>query len=356
MAEVQGEFKDLYFKKNTENSEIEAKSCKIIRIDNNVKAYLLTDNRIWVYYDSNTEKGNNDNPIEQDTQLVKLKIKNDGRSNNPYMYIDFINTHVEGQKDQFPKLPEIIGIIKNITKEVDKKITKIMLQDDAHFYCNNEMKYAVKALYLRALDNSKQIGQLSIYETRKFTPTKTANLQGCITALRNIMCSQLKESCIEIIKQIESINYSTTSVYQIHVQHTDLQISYTPIKSHKLRLQPIFSSYKSNLNQLISLLNKDNLVISIYDFCKVDKQQQKQEKCELRKNILSCLENDVNMNVIIVEGESRENKDEYTQCEVNIVERADKQVINITKLFNLFYGTFKKLNYLYNEMELTLEE
>ena len=94
----------------------------------------------------------------------------------------------------------------------------------------------------------------------------------------------------------------------------------------------------------------------IYEFCKIEKRSEK--SYEKSHNFLSCLENDVNMNVIIIEGEEdSKTSSDHTACDFNkTVETVTKNPINITKLFNLFYGTFKKIDYLYNEMELTLQE
>lgn len=351
MTEVKGEGDckvSVYFKKKG------PVQCEIVHNnpENKVKAYLFDRNKIWVYH-GQSEKGTEGNPIEEDTQLVKLTIKGD--ETDPYMYVDFINTHVEGRKEPCPKLGEIMSIINSITTKLPLKISKIMLQDDAHFYCNDKMEYAVKAIYLRALDKDKTDSELSIYEKYGFTTTKTADIQGCIDALRKITCNHLVTASKNILERLKVINYSTTSVYQIHVDHKDLAISYTPIKAHKLRLGPIFSAYKSNLEQLVTLLGDGGGELLIYDFCKVEKSERDSSKSELLRNILSCLEKDVNMNVIIVEGGDSESNGNRTGCDVNIVERAGKEVINITKIFNLFYGTFKKLNYLYNEMEASLE-
>ena len=64
------------------------------------------------------------------------------------------------------------------------------------------------------------------------------------------------------------------------------------------------------------------------------------------------------MNVIIVEGEAEDSKksSDDTVCDVvnKTVETVTKNPINITKIFNLFYGTFKKIDYLYNEMVLDI--
>lgn len=332
----------LYFfkKKDGDHMRRDPVSCKIIYSDSDVKAYLFNDSQIWVYY-GHTEHTNS---VEEDTQLIKLTIKNDS-TNKPYMYIDFINTHVT--ESQVIKLARIIQIINSITRIVDRGIDKIMLQDDAHFYCNNKAEYAVKAVYLRALEPGRETGKLSIYQNYGFQPTKKTEIEGCLKGLRSIKCVDLLADCKYIIETLGSINYSTTSVYQIHVQHTDLQISYTPIKAHKIRLQPIFSSYRSNLNEIITLIEKDGRDpnVSIYDFCKVEKEDD--DSCKLRKNLISCLENHINMNVIIVKGE-RGGDRSYTDCDLKI---EHDEAINITKTFNLFYGTFKKLNYLYNEME-----
>ena len=350
MAEVSPKFKDLYFKKNTENDEKETKKCKIIYIDSDTVAYSFkTDSQIWVYYGHQDIEGTRENPIIDGDQLVKLTIKNS--SSDRFMYVDFINTH--GLKNP-PKLEKIIEIIKSITKKVDKKITKIMLQDDAHFYLDNS-ENAVKALHLRALQE-KYIDKLSIYQNVEFRPTKQADIKSCLEALRNITCSDLYKACNKILKSLANINYSTTSVYQINVQHTNLEVSYIPIKAHKLRLGPIFNRYRENLNKLLSLFTEDkDSNEKIYEFCKIEKSSEK--SYEKSHNFLSCLENDVNMNVIIVEGEAEDSKtsSEHTNCDFNkTVETVTKNPINITKIFNLFYGTFKKIDYLYNEMVLDI--
>jgi hypothetical protein len=344
MSEFKQEFPtvSLYFfkKKDDQDTRRDPVSCEIVYSDSEVKAYLFSDRQIWVYY-GHTQ---NTTSVEEDTQLVKLTIKKDS-NNKPYMYIDFINTHVTESK--VIKLPRIIQIINSITRIVDRSINKIMLQDDAHFYCNNKVEYAVKALYLRALEPERKISKLSIYQKYGFQPTKKTEIEGCLKVLRSIKCVDLISECKYIIQTLGSINYSTTSVYQIHVQNTDLQISYTPIKSQKIRLQPIFSSYRSNLTDLITLLEKDarDLNVSIYDFCKVENEDD--DSCILRKKLISCLENNINMHVIIIKGELNGDQT-YTECDVKIDQN---ESINITKTFNLFYGTFKKIGYLYNEME-----
>ena len=354
MAEVRPEFKDLYFKKNTENDEKETKKCKIIYSDTNTVAYSFeNDSKIWVYYVDKDRQGTEGNPIIDGDQLVKLTVKNS--SSERFMYVDFINTHVAKKEVVSLELGEIIRIIKNITTIYG--IHKIMLQDDAHFYLSNS-ENAVKALHLRALQKTKD--ELSIYQNHKFKPTKEDNIESCLETLRKISCLQLKQSCQQILNSLININYSTTSVYQINVQHTNLEVSYIPIKAHKLRLGPIFNRYRENLNKLNSLFTEDkDSNEKIYEFCEINKKSQ-QKDYQKSHNFLSCLENDVNMNVIIVEGEEGEEGEEekssdHTACDFNkTVETVTKNPINITKIFNLFYGTFKKLDYLYNEMVLDI--
>jgi hypothetical protein len=358
MAEVQGEFKDLYFKKNTENSEIEAKSCKIIYSDDKTKAYLFqSDSQIWVYYTDKQDKEGTtkDNAIIDGDQLVKLTIK---KRVYDIMYVDFINTHVVKLGVEPLKLGEIIEKIKNITSQFH--INKIVLQDDAHFYCGNKSEHAVKALHLRALDK-KYINNLSIYQSYNFCPTKEGDVRSCVEALRSITFRHVYVASHKILESLKAINYTTTSVYQIHVQHTDLQVSYTPIKSHKIRLGPIFTRYRENLIKLSNLLGefKDQANKPIYEFCKIEKNCKEQKVYERSSKFFSYLENDVNMHVIIVEGDPKVELEGQAKVECDVNKPLDtviKNPINITKLFNLFYGTFKKLDYLYNEMYLTLKE
>jgi len=360
MSEVQGEFKDLYFQKNTENSEIEAKSCKIIYSDDKTKAYLFqSDSQIWVYYTDKQDKEGTtkDNAIIDGDQLVKLTIK---KRVDDIMYVDFINTHVVKYGVEPLKLGEIIGIIIGIIKKITSQfhINKIVLQDDAHFYCGNKSEHAVKALHLRALDK-KYKNNLSIYQSHEFRPTKEGDVRSCVEALRSITCSDVYVASHKILESLISINYTTTSVYQIHVQHTDLQVSYTPIKSHKIRLGPIFTRYRENLTKLNDLLEevKDQTDKPISEFFKIEKDCKDKKAYERSSKLFSCLENDVNMHVIIVEGEAEPEESEKNGCDVNkTLDTVTKNPINITKLFNLFYGTFKKLDYLYNEMELTLQK
>lgn len=352
MAEVKEEFQSRYFKKNTDNGEKETKRCKIIYTDTNTTAYSFeNDSQIWVYYGNKDGEGTQENPIIDGDQLVKLTVKKIGR--DEFMYVDFINTHVAKEGVVSLKLGEIITIIKSITTIYG--INKIMLQDDAHFYLDNS-KNAVKALHLRALDQEKKI-KLSIYQTVNFRPIKQDNIESCIISLRNVTCSDLYNASVKILDSLKNINYSTTSVYQINVQHTNLEVSYIPIKAHKLRLGPIFNRYRENLESLNSLLiEHKNSIRNIYELCKIEKNCKDESIYKKSRDFLSCLENDVNMNVIIVEGKDSEKSPNATDCDVNkTVDTVTKNPINITKIFNLFYGTFKKLDYLYNEMEMTLE-
>lgn len=351
MAEVSSEFETLFFKKNTDKFEIEKKSCKIIHSDDKTVAYSFeNDNKIWVYYVDKDGEDTKGNPIIDGDQLVKLTVKNS--SSDKFMYVDFINTHVAKKEVVSLELGKIIRIIKSITTIYG--IHKIMLQDDAHFYLSNS-ENAVKALHLRALQKTKD--ELSIYQNHKFKPTKEDNIESCLETLRKISCLQLKQSCQQILNSLININYSTTSVYQINVQHTNLEVSYIPIKAHKLRLGPIFNRYRENLNKLLSLFTEDkDSNQKIYEFCKINKKSEEKDY-KKSHNFLSCLENDVNMNVIIVEGEAEDSKtsSDHTDCDFNkTVETVTKNPINITKIFNLFYGTFKKIDYLYNEMVLDI--
>lgn len=350
MVEVSSEFETLYFQKNTSKGETERKKCKIIDTDTNTIAYSFdTDSQIWVYYGNKDREVTEGNPIIDGDQLVKLTVKD--RGSDKFMYVDFINTHVV---ENPPKLEEIINIIKSITTQLN--IKKIVLQDDAHFYLNNS-ENAVKALHLRALQE-KYTDKLSIYQNVKFRPNKQDNMKSCVEALTNITCNQMYEASRKILDSLININYSTTSVYQINVQHTNLEVSYIPIKAHKLRLGPIFNRYRENLQQLNKLLEEvQNNHKKIYEFCKIIQKGSEREKPSTEKdyershNFFSCLENDVNMNVIIVESEGKREDFSENVCDVNkTVETVTKNPINITKIFNLFYGTFKKLDYLYNEM------
>ena len=353
MAEVSSEFETLYFQKNTSKGETERKKCKIIYTDTdtNTIAYSFdTDSQIWVYYGNKDREVTEGNPIIDGDQLVKLTVKD--RGSDKFMYVDFINTHVV---ENPPKLEEIINIIKSITTQLN--IKKIVLQDDAHFYLNNS-ENAVKALHLRALQE-KYTDKLSIYQKVGFDPTKQGNIESCVNSLTSITCSDLYKASNKILNSLININYSTTSVYQINVQHTNLEVSYIPIKAHKLRLVPIFNRYRENLEKLNSLLRevKDEDK-PIYNFCEIKKDCNDEKIYKKSHNFLSCLENDVNMNVIIVEGEAEDSKksSDDTVCDVvnKTVETVTKNPINITKIFNLFYGTFKKIDYLYNEMVLDI--
>ena len=351
MAELDKQFKNLYFKKKTDES-IERKRCKIIYNDSqtNTKSYSFeTDSQIWVYYGGD---GSKEKPIIDGDQLIKLTIKDKG-FDNEYMYVNFINTHIVTKP---PNLEEIIRIIKSITKGYN--IHKIVLQDDAHFYIDDAETQSVKALYLRALDKT-DVNNLSIYSKHNFKPIKSGSIESCVKALRSVKCIDLYKASKEILNILTNINYSTTSVYQIHIQHTNLEVSYTPIKSQELRLKPIFSRYRQNLTQLNQLLTQCDKYYNgdISEFCKIKKASKEEDYVRIH-NFLSCLENDVNMNVIIVEGKGDEEKtnSDDTVCDVNkTVDTPTKIPINITKLFNLFYGTFKKIDCLYNLMEMPLK-
>ncbi len=374
MTDVEGEFPTVTLFRKVEESKVikddhsfrnityekkEKDVCKIVYDQDNIKGYFFGD-KIWVYYGS-TNEGTDQNPMEDnDKQLIYLIIKEDS-IHGRYMYIKYINNNIIEQRQHGIRLGKIIEIIKTITLLL--KINKIILWDDAHFYCNNKKEYAVTSRNLRALDEIKKVEELSIYQKYGFQATKKANIEGCIEAIRSINCTELytvSKAILDILNilNILDIKTITYSLYKINVDYMTLQISYDTLKISKLKSYPnVFRQYKENLQNLISLLEKkeDGREVSIYQYyINFSEIEQCDKLCELRQAFLSCLENEVNSYVIIVKGEESSRKRDDTECDVKIVQEGETNAINITKIFNLFYGTFKKLNYMYNEMVLNI--
>jgi hypothetical protein len=367
--------------------------------------------KINLYSVRNT--GEEDDPINEDFWYIKLTIKEDKETQNPYVYINYIQSVTESEERKYPevKLANIMEIIKRITPIV--KCRRIVLQDDAVFPCDNQDKYGLKAMYLRALDTTRtDFSKISIYNNHGFTATKfkSEDLESCIKSLRSLKCRDLLETSEKIKKILtridqKEINYD---IYKMIISPSPtnpkekLDINYTDVK--QTSYSSICREYISNLDKLIVFLNKgeQHLDKSIYEFyqklCNLkqgerDKFQETPTCCDLRKDFLACLRNSVNSNVIIVKGsrgkiqqgdkciqldspkslknqpdsptslknqlDSFENKNEHpifqNTCSVEIPtqykrEQAGTPII-ITRLFNLFNGTFEKIKNMYTEME-----
>lgn len=249
--------------------------------------------------------------------------------------------------------------------------------------------------------------KLSIYQSKGFQPSKykTTNITSCIQVLRDIKCGQLKNTCNGLIKILDNIlqKGSNYSIYKIvinakpeHSGEEDLiPIEYKEIP--EVNYPSICQNYIKNLKELLSVLpqdkESDNSVI--YDCYKslCITEEESVHCCNARGNLLLNLKTSINSNVIIIKGIlGNINKKEDTCCDSKINEiigigefqqpsqpvrsgteplppqPSDLQsqgkshslptpdikkpeAIIVTKLFNLFYGTFEKLRHIYHEME-----
>lgn len=190
----------------------------------------------------------------------------------------------------------------------------------------------------------------------------------------------------------------------------NLKIEYSDIK--QINYSSICEQYIKNLHELIGLLveNKDDdnkLIGTFYnEFCKEnDKRKKNDSFCSSRGKLLGCLKNSVNSYVIVIKGAKQGENRETTCCDSNLKDIDDKKLekfknkndgttaptpqrassdqpqlniaappqltrstsapipetnkeadaIIVTKLFNLFNGTFEKLKYIFHHMELDLD-
>ena len=378
----QEEFDTLYFK-ITENIVTENKDtgvfkesnvqtvqpllCKKINIDErlNTKGYLFTDDKITIYY-GDTNDGTVENPINDDKWFIKLTIKTP-----PHMYVNFIRTPTERQ-EVYRNLNDLISIVKTITRSFN--IHKIILEDASRFSCNNQN---IISVHIRSLDRDKSINNISIYQKEGFKPIKNVNIESCITTLRSITCEDLYTVCLQTLKVLNTLNKLKSlkhPILRITIDHNTLDISYDTIRNTKMLNAPIINNYIRNFEQIKRLLEiQETRNVSIYEyyknFCRVVEDE---DCCRLRSEFLSCLENPVNSHVIIVEGVNQgvnqgvnegvnQGVNEVfpqlpdTPCDLKIPYGGyEKYPIIITKLFNLFYGTFEKIKYIYFEMELDI--
>jgi hypothetical protein len=377
-------------------------------------------NKINVY--STTESGlSGDTRINEDFWYIKLTIKEDKRTHMPYIYVNFIRSVIggvdRGKGYTDVKLPTIIDMIKNVTAKLGYR--RIVLQDDAEFSCNNENKYTLKAMCLRAIDRDPKRGldKISIYSNYGFTPTKfkSEDIRPCIESLRSVTCGKLLDVSKKIKKILTRIDEKEINYYIYRMliavnpsQPDDLiDVNYSDIK--QIGYSSICQNYISNLDKLILYLNKggessDKSIYSFYqELCEQNpedpqKFMEEVKCCNLRKEFLACLRNSINSYVIITRGSSgkiqefdhciqedslanssvNSESDINSEVEINSYERkvssnifnntcsvnipdgyphiedANKPII-ITKLFNLFNGTFEKLKYIYNEMEYIVQ-
>lgn len=229
---------DTYEIKEEETMVCLSRDCKLITFNIGTDiftAYRYTDedknDKISVYAIKND--ASEESPIYEDFWFIKLTVKKDNYQDPPYIYINFIrnindkiiesidtkiNESIQDQLEEKTKFNNrkkyegltlntnnIIDIITKIARTCE--IYKIVLQDDAEFPCNNELKYGIKALQLRALQienlehwNHEGKGKLSIYQSKQFKPTKYTNTEitGCIKALQKITCKRLKDTSFNL--------------------------------------------------------------------------------------------------------------------------------------------------------------
>ena len=460
---------DTYEITEEETVKIDTRKCNVFEININdgkdckdgnevkVTAYRYTDNdtgqdKISLYATTN-DGVDSVNPIYQDLWYIKLTVKEDEKG--PYIYINFIRTLnlilVDTIKNKIIETPkkkitdtltdtlttepqnfghdvEYIYSFKvehllNIVEKIAKKCScyKIFLQDDAEFPCNNEVKYGIKALQLRALNkkvNIQDLNTLSIYNRHGFTISKYQNTDvvGCIQALQEITCQKLKEYAVNLRKLLirinekdMTINIQKMTIKDDDTQSHDLKIEYSIV--NEIDHSSICEQYIKNLDSLIGLFKTDEItgkdkIGDLYDkFCKegnknvVDEKINKRETpdcCGLRGKLLGCLRNSINSYVIVISGNKNpSNQNKATCCDSNLkdmkddgskifrkkqatpplltrastqpqqqttppipqqsvsepVELINKTPIIVTKLFNLFSGTFERLTYMFFHME-----
>lgn len=348
-----------------------------------------------------------------DNSTRSLVINNLRTADN---YVDYESyaENISREKYQLYNSENILKIIKKIALACG--IHKIVLQDDAMFSCANDLQYGIKAIQLRSLyhgidisENWWNIGpknKLSIYQKSGFIPTnyKKTQISGCISAIQKINCSILKRSAIGLKNILSRIgekdeNYSIRRML-IKEGRSDLNITYTTVNS--INYPSICQQYIRNLDSLLEILSEcKNPELSIYDFyqtlCEKDKLvQETPDCCTKRGKLLSCLKNSSNSYVITINGIRKQTDIQNTCCDaeddlekdgnlfslpmrraISVIQNvkelplkltrsvSDKPVqtkkptkgpIIITKLFNLFNGTFEKLKYIYFKMECKVSE
>ena len=386
--------------------------------------------------------------IYEDLWYIKLSVNSE--NDPPYIYVNFIRNmnkylldstvkninHIYNTANQqttkvtsnfytFFDTDNIFKIIKEIAKQL--RISKIILQDDAEFPCNNDLQYGIKAVQLRALmpNTDVELGtwhlkqdpekkskddksKLSIYQRSGFTPVKYKKtpITGCIKALQEVTCKTLNNTANQLKKLLTRINDKdiTYAIYKIKIKEEDeLKIEYTEVKENNY--SSICRDYIRNLDLLINIFSKAHINMTIYEYYKSICKEEKQEPtcCKIRGDILGYLRNSINSHVIIIKGINTKEKDDkncygeitpgmkdklkITKTSTSTVpvlptgsasdnETAKVQPIQymtrassappritvandpiiVTKLFNLFYGTFEKLKYIFFKMELDLHD
>ena len=381
--------------------------------------YTKHDNKreIWVY-DSTNDGTNEENAIPERSWYIKLAIK--GENTSEYLCVTLIRTYTDmniSLNDRTKlSLNNIFSIINQIA--INKKIKKITLQDDADFPCNQKADYGLKAVYLRALDKTINIPEgewntpgekkLSIYQSKGFLPSKykTTNITSCIQVLRAIKCVQLKNTCKGLIKILDNIlqKGSNYSIYKMVINakpEPSGELDLIPIEYKEIpevNYPSICQNYIKNLKELLSVLpqGEESNNEAIYDCYKsLCRTEESVDCCNARGNLLLNLKTSINSNVIIIKGiVGNSNKKEDTCCDSKINEIIGEfqqpsqpvrsgteplppqntlksqgksqslptpgikkpEAIIVTKLFNLFYGTFEKLRHIYHEMEYIIPE
>jgi hypothetical protein len=389
-----------------------------------------------------------ENIIYEDLWYIKLSVKSENQTE--YIYVNFIRNMNKSLLDStlkninninettnpgakitsnfktFFDTDNIFKIIKNIASQLG--IYKIILQDDAEFPCNNDLRYGIKAVQLRALmlntdldqntwysrqkiDNEgKPIGKskLSIYQKSGFTPVKykTTPITGCIQALQKVTCGKLLNVVNQLKKLLTRINEKdiTYDIYKMRIneENDNLKIEYTEVKP--INYSSICRDYHKNLDLLYTTFIKAGTNMTIHQYYESVCKEKKEEPtcCNIRGDILGYLRNSINSHVIIIKGikneevQEQDNKDCYGEITQEMKEKLKIKNTNnplvlptrsashtllttvptslpmrrassgphtitepndpiiVTKLFNLFYGTFEKLKYIFFKMELNL--
>jgi len=374
---------------------------------------------IWVY-DSTNDGIVEKNAIPERSWYIKLVIKGIEHQNYLYVNLIRTYTDMDMDINYKNRNKLTLNIIFPIIKEIadTENIKKITLQDDADFPCHEKADYGLKAVYLRALNTKIKIderdwntpgdGKLSIYQSKGFKPTKyiKTNIISCINVLRAITCLQLKNSCKGLIKILDSIlnKGSNYSIYKMVIndrpeyinEQEPIPIEYKEIP--EVNYPSICQNYIKNLKELLSVLpqNEESNNLKIYDCYNIlCTENEDKDCCSARGNLLLNLKTSINSNVIIIKGIVGEKSDKRidTCCDSKIYEKKLEQPpkltrsgtetlpkehsslknqaksqsqptpqtkkpepIIVTKLFNLFYGTFEKLKYIYHDMELTTDD
>jgi hypothetical protein len=231
----------------------------------------------------------------------------------------------------------------------------------------------------------------------------------CKLLLKN--ANNLRKLLIRINEKDMTINIQKMTIKDDGTQSHNLKIEYSIV--NEIDHSSICNEYIKNLDELIGLLNNPQIsegdkIGDLYDkFCEEKKdggmdkyknvsREESDDCCGLRGKLLGCLKNSINSYVIVISGKtSNENKD-TTCCDSNLkdmnedglkivrkqqstpvlarrtsteqpqqqttpplpqpsasepLQPATKTPIIVTKLFNLFSGTFEKLTYIFFHME-----